>query len=136
MISIEAYRLSVGSFNNCKQLNLSTICKAILVGSHSSIRKISGLLRPARFITLFFLGMILINSGDIETNPGPSFSIKTIRGSYHQNNPKYGREETRFYIICRSAKTRYTAGIRLLKGLFEKTSYAIMSAYSVNVWPL
>ena len=35
--------------------------------------------------------MILINSGDIETNPGPSFSIKTIRGSYHQNNPKYGR---------------------------------------------
>ena len=46
------------------------------------------------------------------------------------------REETRFYIICRSAKTRYTAGIRLLKGLFEKTSCAIMSAYSVNVWPL
>ena len=96
MISIEAYRLSVGSFNNCKQLNLSTICKAILVGSHSSIRKISGLLRPARFITLFFLGMILINSGNIETNPGPSFSIKTIRGSYHQNNPKYGRTADRF----------------------------------------
>ena len=91
MISIEAYRLSVGSFNNCKQLNLRTICKGILVGSHTSIRKISGLLRPARFITLFFLGMILINSGDIETNPGPSFSIKTIQGSYHQNNPKYGR---------------------------------------------
>ena len=40
---------------------------------------------------MFFLGIFLLNSGDIETNPGPTFSIKTVQVSYHQNNPKYGR---------------------------------------------
>ena len=34
--------------------------------------------------------LILLNSGDIETNPGPTFSIKTVAGSCHQGDPKYG----------------------------------------------
>ena len=91
MISIDAYRLTIGNFNNSsKQLNLRTICDGITMGSYVSSSGISDLLKPTRFITLFFLSIILLSSGDIETNPGPTFSIKSVQGSYHQNNPKYG----------------------------------------------
>ena len=91
MISIEAYRLAIGNFNNLsKQLNLRSICNGIRVGSYMTSSGISDLLKPSRFITLFFLSIIMLNSGNIETNPGPTFSIKTVQGSYHQNNPKYG----------------------------------------------
>ena len=31
----------------------------------------------------------MLSTGDIETNLGSTFSIKSVQGSYHQNNPKY-----------------------------------------------
>ena len=78
MISIEAYRLAIGHFNNLfKQLNLRSICNGIRVGSYMSSSGISDLLKPSRFITLFFLiSMIMLSFGDIETNPGPTFQSK------------------------------------------------------------
>ena len=32
----------------------------------------------------------MLSSGDVETNLGSTFSIKSVQGFYHQNNPKYG----------------------------------------------
>ena len=31
----------------------------------------------------------MLSVGDIKTNPGLTFSIKSVQKSYHQNNPKY-----------------------------------------------
>ena len=42
-------------------------------------------------MTLFVLTAILLACGDIETNPGPAFSISTVKGSSHQGDLKYGR---------------------------------------------
>ena len=92
MISLNAYRLTIGSFNNSSlQLNLRTICRGLIIGCRVSSRGVSQLLKPTRFITLFIVTTILLASGDIETNPGPIFTISTAKGSFHQGNPKYGR---------------------------------------------
>ena len=81
----------LGAFNNSSlQLNLRTICKGLSVGSHVSSAGISKLLKPTRFFTLLVLTSILMNSGDIERNPGPTFSITTVQGSCHQANLKFG----------------------------------------------
>ena len=91
MISIDAYRLAIGSFNmSSLQLNLHQICRGLIIGCHVSSTGVSNLLKPIRIITLLLLAVILLQSGDIETNPGPTFSISTIKGSFHQGNPKYG----------------------------------------------
>ena len=93
MISIDAYRLTIGSFNmsSIKKLNLRTFCRGLTIGCHVSSTGLSKLLKLTRFITLFVITAILLQSGDIETNPGPTFSISTVKGSFHQGNPKYGR---------------------------------------------
>ena len=92
MISLDAYRLSIGSFNNSSlQLNLRTICRGLKIGISLSSKGVSQLLKPTRFMTLFVLTAILLTCGDIESNPGPTFSISTLKGSSHQGNSKYGR---------------------------------------------
>lgn len=48
------------------------------------------MLKPIRFVTLFILTAILLNSEDVETNPGPTFTTATVKGSCHQANPKFG----------------------------------------------
>ena len=73
------------------QLNLRTVCRGLEIGCHISSTGLSNFLKPTRFITLLVLTAILLQSGDIETNPGPTFSISTVKGSFHQGNPKYGR---------------------------------------------
>ena len=84
MISIEAYCLTIGNFNNLsEQLNLGT---AVAVRPCMSSSRFSDLLKPTRCITLIFLIIIKLSSGDIET--GSTFSIKSVQESYHQNNPK------------------------------------------------
>ena len=36
-----------------------------------------------------FLSLVLLQSGDVEVNPGPP--ISTVRGSYHQADSRFGR---------------------------------------------
>ena len=92
MISLDAYRLSIGSFNNSSlQFNLRTICRGLTIGVHVSSKGVSRLIKPTKFMTLFVLTAILLACGDIETNPGPTFSISTVKGSSHQGDLKYGR---------------------------------------------
>ena len=92
MISLDAYRLSIGSFNNSSlQFNLRTICRGLTIGVHVSSKGVSRLIKPTKFMTLFVLTAILLACGDIETNPGPTFSISAVKGSSHQGDLKYGR---------------------------------------------
>ena len=91
MISLDTYRLSIGCFNNSSlQLNLRQICRGLTVGVHVSCKDISQLMKGTRIITLFVLTGILLTCGDIESNPGPTFSISIVKGSFHQGNSKYG----------------------------------------------
>ena len=69
---------------------------------------ISKQLKPTRFVTLFILIAILTNSGDIETNPGPTFSIKTVHGSCHQANPKFGPTASDIDIILDYGNAAYS----------------------------
>ena len=72
MISLDGYRLSIGSFNNSSlQFNLRTICRGLTIGVHVSSKGVSRLIKPTKFMTLFVLTAILLACGDIETNPGP-----------------------------------------------------------------
>ena len=82
MISIEAYLFSSNFNNSSKQLNLPT---AVTVRPCMSSSRFHDLLKPTRCITLIFLMIIKFSSGDIETNPGPTFSIKSVQESCHQN---------------------------------------------------
>ena len=59
------------------------------MGSYNSSSKISVLLKPTPFITLFFLSIIMLSSRDIKKNSGSIlFPFKSVQESYHQNNPK------------------------------------------------
>ena len=83
MISLDAYRLSIGSFNSpFLLLNLQTICQGLKIGILVS----SKLLKPTRFMTLFVLTAILLTCGDVESNPGPTISISTVKGYSNQGN--------------------------------------------------
>ena len=100
MISLEAYRARIGTFN----ARSSNYTKANpLDSSHgfdfvpSDLRNIikAGNIRTIA-LTLFFLNLhlaalkfdLLLVHG-IESNPGPTFS-KAIEGSFHQGDPKFG----------------------------------------------
>ena len=83
MISLDAYRLSIGSFNSpFLLLNVQTICQGLKIGILVS----SKLLKPTRFMTLFVLTAILLTCGDVESNPGPTISISTVKGYSNQGN--------------------------------------------------
>ena len=71
-------------------MNLRTFCRGLTIGAHVSSKGVSQLLKPTRLLTIFVLFAILLTCGDIESNPGPTFSISTVKGSSHQGNPKYG----------------------------------------------
>jgi len=55
--------------------------------SHSSIAKI----REKKLSDTGGLLYNLLSCGDIESNPGPFTIIKSVQGSFHQGDPKLGR---------------------------------------------
>ena len=57
------------------QLNLRTICRGLRIGFHVCSAGVSNFLKPTWFITLFVLTTIVLQSGDIETNPGQHFQL-------------------------------------------------------------
>ena len=82
MISLEAYRLSIGSFDGTRQLSLKPIYRHLLIGSSISSTGLHRILKPVPFIaTALYLCIVLLTSGDIETNPGPVSLHKVIRGT-------------------------------------------------------
>ena len=102
MIFLGAYRLSIGCFNNSSlQINLRQICRGLTVGVHVSCKGISQLMKLTRIMTLFVLTDILLTCCDIKSNPEPTFSISTLKGSSHQANSKY-RRTTGTQCVCNS----------------------------------
>ena len=58
----------------CSVMNLLTVLSVMII------------------LNMSFLKMsLLIQGGDVETNPGPTYSIlKAVTGSYHQGNSRFG----------------------------------------------
>ena len=100
MISIEAYRSSVGSFLPVAR----RLSKGQDVRNKPDIKfnpLIFNFLNTFLFVMFFiiiylnlnmsFIKMMILLGGDIESNPGPPFTIsKTVQGSFHQGDVKFG----------------------------------------------
>ena len=92
MISLDAYRVSIGNFNGTRQLDLRSIYRHLVLHSCISSKGLSRILKPAPFLfaALLYLSIILTTCGDIETNPGPVNLRKVVRASFHQGNAIFG----------------------------------------------
>ena len=87
MISIDAYRISIGNFNSTRQLDLRSIYRHLTLSSSVSSRGLSRILKPSRFLSVaLYIGIILVTSGDIETNPGPINLRQVVLASFNQGN--------------------------------------------------
>ena len=87
MISIEAYRSSIGNFNGTRQYDLRSIYRHLVVNSSISSTGVSRLLKPIPFLTIvLYISILLLRSGDIEQNPGPVTIFKVVKASSHQGN--------------------------------------------------
>ena len=87
MISIEAYRISIGNFNGTRQYDLRSIYRHLIVGTSIRSRGMSRVLKPLPFLAIIlFSSIVLLQSGDIETNPGPVNIFKVVKASTHQGN--------------------------------------------------
>eukprot|EP00111_Clytia_hemisphaerica_P014655 TCONS_00043195-protein len=87
MISIDAYRISIGNFNYTRQLNLRSIYRDLTITSCASSEGLSRILKPSKFLSVaLYIGIILVTCGDIETNPGPINFCKIVLASFNQGN--------------------------------------------------
>eukprot|EP00111_Clytia_hemisphaerica_P014081 TCONS_00041443-protein len=87
MISTDAYRVSIGNFNNTRQLDLRSIYRHLDIDSSLSSRWFSQFLKASRLVSIaLFLSILLISCGDIETNPGPFNCHKVVQASFNQGN--------------------------------------------------
>lgn len=104
MNTLEAYRAAIGTFYG-KARNTRN---APTSDDYETFMRIGGLLSFETFLQTFFVVaviiimelnlnmsflklMLLLCDGDIESNPGPTFSIvKSVLGNFHQGNSKYG----------------------------------------------
>ena len=91
MISLEAYRAAIGNFYfTAKKLGLTRGKEASHNQRFSSVSCYSLLLKLLLpNLIMVFLNMLLLRSGDVESNPGPPISV--VRGSYHQADSRFGR---------------------------------------------
>ena len=90
MISLEAYRAVIDNFYfTIKALHsrLRNPRYALTLTGVPNWLRIMKLIWPN--ILVLFLSLILLQSGDIELNPGPP--ISTVRGSYHQADRRFGQ---------------------------------------------
>jgi len=95
MITLEAYRLSIGCFSPRVRFPTSFIKRAyrnyyediLLMSRFSSVCNILKRVN-IRLKTIFFFAAIILLCGDVETNPGPFTILKTVQGSFHQGDPR------------------------------------------------
>ena len=105
MLGIEAHRFAAGRFYTTamKLLNLEvvsatsrkqqTYCSRKFSKNCLGNYKVSLIFGFAFLCSLYFTSIGLLQlSGDVESNPGPTYSIeKVIQGSFHQGNPRFGK---------------------------------------------
>ena len=94
MISLEAYRLAIGSFHPKVNFRTTfvkryrTYLDSIIAGStlfslSLLFLKLIVFMRPC----LIILSILLLMSGDIESNPGPVEIMKVVQGTFNQSDP-------------------------------------------------
>ena len=98
MISLEAYRATIGCFNPMSKDRTSFVkrCYRVFLEEiqisrlfpHSMI--LLQAIKMIRCHLLFALIFVLLMSGDIETKPGPVDIQKIVQGTFHQGDPKLG----------------------------------------------
>ena len=87
MISIDAYRISIGKFNGTRQLDLRSIYRHLTLGSSCSSKGLSRILKFSRLLSIaLFLSILLVRCGDVETNPGPLNFQSIVSASFNQGN--------------------------------------------------
>ena len=109
MISIEAYRVCIGSFAYVTQINLRSITKRYVVGSDLSSHGLSRLLKPTRFIALFlFLTFAFPESQNIikqkESNVSLLNDVYALKNSFSEYPVKHSSPE----LFLSYLKTNYT----------------------------
>lgn len=78
---------SIGNFNHTRQLDLRSIYRHLTISSAFCSRGLSRILKPSRFLSVaLYLSIILVTSGDIETNPGPFNLRNVLLASFNQGN--------------------------------------------------
>ena len=104
MLGIEAHRFATGRFY-AAAIKLSILGVVSATGRkqqtynsrnfRNCLRnyKVSFIFGFVFLCSLYFRSIVLLQlSGDVESNPGPIYSIeKIIQGSFHQSNPRFGR---------------------------------------------
>ena len=126
MISIEAYRVRIGTFQQrnslAKRKDIAEYeCRSYLYCQIFSIVNLLTALSVMIIVNMSFLKMsLLIQGGDVETNPGPNYSIlKAVTGSYHQGNSRFG-ETAGSQCLCNAL---YAIGLSVCRrvGLWSKS---------------
>lgn len=104
MISLEAYRFAIGCFSQPLKLGRRSYRKVYEDGDHVfcfwSLFAFSTKHTPKYPILVLFSLMILLQSGDIETNPGPVNILKSVQGTFHQGNTQVLGSETGTQCVC------------------------------------
>jgi len=96
MISIDAYRISIGNFNSTRQLDLRSIFRHLVLNLSLSSKGFSRILKPAPFLAAaLYFSIILIAYGDIETNPGP-VNFRKVVGFFSSRECKYFWSSSRY----------------------------------------
>ena len=107
MITLQAYRVAIGAFlGKARKLTTDRSQKQYGCDSHfKTLYDNSGTVCFLRMLMLVAFLVILtcnlnlacfkyiklMRDGDIESNPGPTYScVKVINGSYHQGDPRFG----------------------------------------------
>ena len=114
MISLNAYRSTIGLFNLSLYPNFSTLRQCIIPSRSTINCKSHILIFFALSLCYLSLMILLLQSGDIEINPGPI--QRTIRGSFHQGYQRFGQ----------------TAGTQCMWNALYSVSYSIIK--KVRYW--
>ena len=85
MISLETYGAAIGNFNFSAQLSLKSLYADMKVETRMSVTSLLRMFQGASVCSIMLhLCLVLLLSGDIETNPGPVIPSKSVQGSFHR----------------------------------------------------
>jgi len=99
MITLESYRICIGCFSS-RLFSTTAFIKRSYRNYYNDIFFMNRFFSAycflkyvsVRLTTVFlFALLILLLCGDIESNPGPYTILKSVQGSFHQGDPKLGK---------------------------------------------
>ena len=103
MISIDAYRISIGNFAICSQKGLKSIWKTMKLGSFLESNGLRQLLKPAPFIALFVFLTFAFPKAYETIKPNQLFTVPPLNHVYALRNGffvEYRNQTLLFFIKC------------------------------------